>query len=198
MDLSTPLANTFRLMPRQKSALAKLSINTVENLLNHLPYRYENPADFKYIRDITSGEEVRIWGKVIKIDYEKTWKKKINIAYATIEDQTGRIKAIWFRQPYIARMLPEGSCSIFSGKAGVRKGALYIANPNFEAVPCNVIPNFTHGTDARLVPIYPTSAGVSSLWIQKNILKILSQDPLLPDFVPAEIIARYLEETRIP
>ena len=191
MDLSTPLANTFRLMPRQKSALAKLSINTVENLLNHLPYRYENPADFKYIRDITSGEEVRIWGKVIKIDYEKTWKKKINIAYATIEDQTGRIKAIWFRQPYIARMLPEGSCAIFSGKAGVRKGALYIANPNFEAVPCNVIPNFTHGTDARLVPIYPTSAGVSSLWIQKNILKILSRNPLLPDFIPAEIIARY-------
>src|SRR3989338_5360449 len=147
MELSTPLEKVFRLMPKQKSALHKLGLISIEDLINHLPYRYENPADFKYIKDVVSGEDARIWGKVIKIDYEKTWKKKINIAYATIEDQTGKIKAVWFRQPYIAKMLPVGSCAIFSGKVGTRRGSLYIANPNFEAVPCNVIPNFTHGTD---------------------------------------------------
>src|SRR3989338_11650108 len=158
MDINTSLESLFRLTSRQKSALAKLGIINVENLLNHLPYRYENPADFKYIKDVVSGEHVRVWGKVKKIDYEKTLKKKINIAYATIEDHTGHIKAIWFRQPYIAKMLPEGSCAIFSGKVSTRKGSLYIANPTHEPIPCNIIPNFSQSaTSARLVPLYSTS-----------------------------------------
>lgn len=191
MELSTPLEKVFRLMPKQKSALQKLGLTSIEDLVNHLPYRYEDPADFKYIKDVVSGEDARIWGKVIKIDYEKTWKKKINIAYATIEDQTGKIKAVWFRQPYIAKMLPEGSCAIFAGKVSIRKGSLYIANPTYEPVPCNIIPNFSKTTDSRLVPLYPSSMGVSSLWMQKSIHKILAQGIVMAEFLPQEILERY-------
>ena len=191
MELSIPLEKIFRLMPKQKKALQKLGLLTVENLLNHLPYRYENPADFKYINDLVSGENARIWGKVAKIDYKKTWKKKINIAYATIEDQTGKIKAVWFRQPYIAKMLQEGSHAIFSGKVGVRKGSLYIANPTYELIPVNIIPNFSKTPDMRLVPLYPSSTGISSLWMQKSIHKILAQGIMVSEFLPKKILEQY-------
>src|SRR3989338_7517736 len=96
----TKLEEIFtKLAPKQKSALKNLCILTAEDLLWHFPFRYENPADLKRINEVFEGEQVRIWGKVKKIDYEKTWKKKLNIAYATIEDATGRIKLVWFRQP---------------------------------------------------------------------------------------------------
>jgi len=198
MDLSFPLEQIFtRMLPKQRMALKKLGLRTVGDLLYHFPYRYENPADLKKISEIRIGESARIWGRVKKIDYEKTWKKKMNIAHAAVEDPTGKIKLVWFRQPYIARMLPEGTCAIFSGKAAERKGELYIANPLFEAVPCNVIPSFSKEDASRLQPLYPASAGVSSLWISKAISKILFASPKsgsamnVPEILPEELVKKY-------
>jgi len=191
MDFSTPLEQIFRqLTPKQKSGLKNLGLKTAEDLLRHFPYRYENPADLKKIAEVITGEKVRIWGKVKKIDYEKTWKKKMNIAYATVEDPTGRIKMVWFRQPYIAKMLPEGSCAIFSGTVASRKDGYYIANPLYDIVPCSVVPEFTKEDSSRLQPLYSTTSGVSSLWISKAITKILPSINA-EDFLPKEILEKY-------
>ena len=198
MDLDTPLEQIFtKLQQRQKNALKNLDLKTVEDLLWHFPYRYENPADLKRISEVIMGNSVRIWGRVQKIDYEKTWKKKMNIAYATVEDPTGRIKMVWFRQPYIAKMLPVGSCAIFSGKIAVRKPArraggdeYYIANPLYDIVPCNVVPAFSKEDSSRLQPLYSSSAGLSSLWIAKAIARIF---PLVKadEFLPEKILEKY-------
>src|SRR3989344_7570445 len=191
MDLTTPLEQSFRqLNPKQKSGLKNLGLKTAEDLLRHFPYRYENPADLKKIAEVITGEKVRIWGRVKKIDYEKTWKKKMNIAYATVEDPTGRIKLVWFSQPYIAKMLPEGSCAIFSGKVAIRKQEKYIANPLYDVVPCNVIPAFSKEDSAKLQPLYSSSSGISSLWISKAVSKILPQAEA-QEFLPEEIINKY-------
>ncbi len=190
MATDTPLENLFRLTPKQKKALQNLGLKTVENLLYHFPFRYENPADLKNIADIITGDKIRVWGKVKKIDYEKTWKKKMNIAYATVEDQTGRVKMVWFRQPYIARMLPEGSCAIFSGKVGIRNSEYYIANPLYDIVPCSVIPNFSKTDSTKLQPLYATSSGISSLWMERALQKILPQTEIA-EFLPKEIIEKY-------
>ncbi|MDP2668531.1 MAG: ATP-dependent DNA helicase RecG [bacterium] len=198
MDLATPLEQIFtKLQPRQKSALKKLGLKTAENLLRHFPYRYENPADLVRISEVITGEKVRIWGRVKKIDYEKTWKKKMNIAYASVEDPTGRIKMVWFRQPYIARMLPEGSCAIFSGTVASKKDGYYIANPLYDIVPCNVVPSFSKENSSRppagragLQPLYPSTAGLSSLWISKAVAKVLALVKA-EEFLSEKIIEKY-------
>src|SRR3989344_1799365 len=190
MDLAMPLEQIFKqLTPRQKSALKNLGLRTFRDLLYHFPYRYENPADLKRIGEVFEGEKVRIWGRVKKIDFEKTWKKKLNIAYATVEDPTGRIKLVWFRQPYIAKMLPEGSCAIFSGKVAMRGREKYIANPLYDIVPCSVIPAFSREDAAKLQPLYSSTSGISSLWISKAISRILLQIQI-PEFLPEEIIKK--------
>ncbi|QQG42556.1 MAG: ATP-dependent DNA helicase RecG [Candidatus Giovannonibacteria bacterium] len=191
MDLATPLEQIFKqLTPRQKAALKNLGLKTVRDLLYHFPYRYENPADLKKIGEVFEGEKVRIWGRVKKIDYEKTWKKKLNIAYATVEDPTGRIRIVWFRQPYIAKMLPEGACAIFSGKVAMRGQEKYIANPLYDIVPCSVIPAFSREDAAKLQPLYPATAGLSSLWISKAISRILPKIDVT-EFLPREIVGKY-------
>ena len=199
MTPETKLEEIFtKLAPKQKSALKNLGLRTVRDLLYHFPYRYENPANLKRIGEVFESEKVRIWGKVQKIDYEKTWKKKLNIAYATVEDPTGRIKLVWFRQPYIAKMLPEGSCAIFSGKVAMRKQEKYIANPLYDIVPCNAVPAFSREDSAKLQPLYPAVAGLSSLWILKTISKIILASPrqggqqvAVPEFLPKNIIEKY-------
>ncbi len=190
MNLSTPLEEIFRLLPKQKLGLKKLKLITAGDLIDHFPARYENPGDLKRIDEIITGETVRIWGRVKKIDYEKTWKTKMAIAQATVEDQTGSIKLIWFRQPYIAKMIPVGSSAIFSGKVANRRGEYYLANPNYEIIPSNVIPNFTRNMETSLIPIYPSAAGVSSLWIEKAVKKILPHLQI-PEFLPKNIVEKY-------
>ena len=191
MTPETKLEEIFKqLAPRQKASLKNLGLRTTRDLLYNFPYRYENPADLKRIGEVFEGEKVRVWGKVRKIDYEKTWKKKMNIAYATVEDTTGRIKLVWFRQPYIAKMLPEGSCAIFSGKVAMRGPEKYIANPLYDIVPCNVIPAFSKEDSAKLQPLYSSASGISSLWISKAIEKILAETGV-EEFLPEEIIKRY-------
>lgn len=191
MNLSDQITDHFpRLTTKQKTALQKLHLTTINDLVNHFPYRYEEPGSFKRIDELVTGEQVRIWGKVKKIDFEKTWKKRMNIAYATVEDQTGSIEMVWFRQPYIARMLPEGSCAIFSGTVGTRKGKAYIANPLYEIVPCSIVPEFTVPSTGSLMPLYSGSFGVSSLWFHKALQKILPQIEL-PETLPEYILERY-------
>lgn len=187
-----------KLQPKQKAGLKNLGIITAEDLVRHFPYRYENPADLVRISEVITGEKVRIWGRVQKIDFEKTWKKKMNIAHATVEDPTGRIKMVWFRQPYIARMLPVGACAIFSGTVTTRKDEYYIANPLYDIVPCNVVPSFSKEDSAKLQPLYPSSSGVTSLWLAKAIARILFTSPSkggpqlnTEDFLPAKILEKY-------
>jgi ATP-dependent DNA helicase RecG len=195
--LDTQIENIARLLPKQKIALERLGIETIEDLLYHFPARYEDPASFKRISELQIGEKARVWGKVTNLGYEKTWKKKMNIAHCTLQDHTGSIELVWFSQPYIARMLNDGASAIFSGKVALRKPARgggnkpYIANPLYDLVPQNLVPNFSEETRAgKLIPFYPTSAGVSSLWIQKTIEKILGQIPV-PEFIPKNILKKY-------
>ncbi|HEY4521875.1 MAG TPA: ATP-dependent DNA helicase RecG [Candidatus Paceibacterota bacterium] len=193
MTLDAKLEEIFRVTPRQRLALKKLGLLTVENLLEHFPYKYEDPANFKKISDLLSGERVRIAGRVTKVDFEKTWKRKINIAKATIEDGSGKLEAVWFRQPYIAKMLPEGSTAVFSGKIGIRSGKYYLANPLYEFISQGAFSDFFNTITPRSSPLYPlysTSAGISSLWIQKHLEKILAETKV-PEFLPDEIIKKY-------
>ena len=97
---------------------------------------------------------------------------------------------VWFRQPYIARMLPEGSCAIFSGTVANRNGEYYIANPLYDIVPCSIVPEFSREDASRLQPLYSATSGVSSLWISKAIAKILPQIAT-DDFLPKEILEKY-------
>ena len=56
------------------------------------------------------------------------------MAEAYIEDESGKIKAIWFHQPYLAKMIGENALVKAEGKVSERKGELYMSNPKIEVV----------------------------------------------------------------
>ena len=75
MDLNTPVGElglTFRL---KKSALQRLNIETLEDLLFHLPFRYEDFTNVVKIRSLKIDEQSVIRGRVIDIKNEYTKKR---------------------------------------------------------------------------------------------------------------------------
>jgi ATP-dependent DNA helicase RecG len=198
MQINSPVEENFRLQETQKIALKKLGIKTVEDLLYHFPVRYGDTSQKRNIGSLSVGEKAVIFGKISNLKTSKGFKSKIPMSEAWIEDESGKIKAVWFHQPYIAKMLHEGMFVRADGKISDRKGDLYMSNPKIEQItklPTGVGDSL-FGEDGEihsLYPVYPESKGVTSNWFYHTIQKIFSSGILetLNDPIPEYILNTY-------
>ncbi|MFH1402624.1 MAG: ATP-dependent DNA helicase RecG [Patescibacteria group bacterium] len=198
MNIHSPLEKIFRIAPPQKKALKKIGLKTVEDLLFYFPNRYGDTTELKNIKDLQVGDKPIIYAQVKSIKTGKAFVKKIPLSEAVLEDGSGKIKAVWFRQPYIAKMLKIGAFAKFRGTISERNGQLYIANPEYKNL--DSIPLATGNSlfsqkisDHFIYPIYPESRGISSKWFYHTIQKIFNAGVLdmLADPLPAKILKKY-------
>lgn len=189
-----------RLRPEQKSALHKLGIRTIRDLLYHFPSRYEHSGQVGTIAGVAAGAEVTLYGTIRKPDVRKTWKTRRPIAEAWLEDASGKMKLMWFSQPYIAKTLHDGMVVKVSGRVSGEGAKAYLANPTIDRTP--IEPDEVHDTlfskgetpeEKTLYPIYPESQGISSLWFTHAIKKVFEAHghESLEDPIPSQILARY-------
>ncbi len=189
-----------RLKPDQKRALGKLGINTIRDLIYHFPARYEAAGPTGTIAGAQTGTDVTLYGTIRKPETRKAWKSRRPIAEAWLEDASGRIKMMWFNQPYIAKTLADGMVVKATGKVTGADSKRYLANPEIDRSP--VSPEDVHDTlfkeatvegEHTLYAIYPESKGVSSLWFL-HAMKRLFEAGLhekIVDPIPPEILERY-------
>ena len=197
MDKHISLASLLRLTEGHQKALKRLGIETARDLLYHFPARYESSSPAKTIRELAEGDEAVVFGKVYGLKTKKAWRKKIPMAEGAISDDTGTMKIVWFNQPYLAKMLHEGSLVRLEGKVSSRKEVLYFSNPKVERV--EKIPNASEnlfGTNApahALHPVYPETRGVTSNWLFYGVQKLIQAGALetMEDSLPKELIEKY-------
>lgn len=192
------LEKHFRLSDRQKKALKKLGILDIRDLLFHFPSRYENITGSKPVNMLETGDEAIIYGKISGLSTRKSFKSRRAIAEGYIEDNTGKIKIIWFNQPYIAKMLKNDALVKLSGKVTGDAKSIYIANPETESIdnlPVNIGDSlFGSGENVNtFLPVYPESRGITSKWFYHTVQKILASELLdkLQDTLPEKILKKY-------
>src|SRR4030067_3734047 len=95
--------------------LKKLNINTVEDLIYHFPFRYDDFSQIKTIKNIQTEEIASIQGVIWQIKNVRTRSGKF-ITIATVADQSGTVEIIWFNQPYLTQTLKPGMQISLSGK----------------------------------------------------------------------------------
>ncbi|NNM83943.1 ATP-dependent DNA helicase RecG [Candidatus Parcubacteria bacterium] len=201
MNATDTLESHFtRLRPEQRRALNKLGIRTIRDLLYHFPSRYESSGNVGTIAGVAAGADVTLYGTVRKPDVRKTWKSRRPLAEAYLEDASGKIKLMWFSQPYIAKSLHDGMVVKVSGRVGGTGTKLYLANPEIDKSP--MAAEAAHDTlfaagakleDKALYPIYSESQGISSLWFLHALKRVFETKAHehLEDPIPKEILARY-------
>ena len=121
MDLDTKLTEIFRILPAQDKALSRLKIERVEDLLYHFPRYYGDAADVTTITNLEPGKPAVIFGKISGLKTKKAWRRRIPMAEAKVEDDTGSVKIVWFNQPYLAKMTTEDALVRIEGKVSLRK-----------------------------------------------------------------------------
>jgi len=188
MNLSTAIEDIPRIGPIYQRKLKKLGIKTVQDLFFHFPRRYEDFSNLIPISKVKINEISTIYGKILGIETKRTWKRKMFLTEAIIEDKAGAIKAVWFNQPYLTKTLRKGDYVFLSGKVTISKNGVYLSNPIYEKG--DLSSDLTH--TGRLIPVYPETAGLSSRWI-RYILKPLLTDlqNQINETLPEEIIKKY-------
>lgn len=200
MQYKSLVTENSRLIPPQKAALKKLGLNTIHDLLYHFPTRYGDTSETRNISSISKGDVAVIFGKISGLKASKGFKTKITMADAWVEDESGKIHCVWFNQPYLAKMTPEGAMVRIEGKVSERKKnqELYFSNPKIELI--NKLPtgvgDSLFGDDGKshtLYPVYPESRGITSNWFYHKIIDIFKNNILdaLPDPIPKEILEKY-------
>ncbi len=192
--LTDVVENRFRLQDAQKKALARLKIVTIQDLLYHFPHRYENAGDQKTVEGLVAGTDAILYGTLRKPETRRAWKSKRPMSEAWLEDGTGRVKLMWFNQPYIAKMYQDGFMVKVSGRVE-GKGSLYIANPEVERVA--ELPLGSEGTifqtesdDGDIFAFYPESRGITSRWFRHAIAKVLSNREVIDEI--NEVLPEYI------
>lgn len=196
-----PIEKHFtRLKTDQKRALTKLGIKTIRDLLYHFPARYESAGATGTAAGVTPGTEVTLYGTVRKPDVRKTWKSRRPVAEAWLHDASGKIKMMWFSQPYIAKTLADGMVVKVTGRVAGTGAKAYLANPSIDRSP--ISPDEVHDTlfttaegeeDTTQQAIYSESKGVSSLWFTHAVRRVFEHKghETIEDPIPEDIRERY-------
>ena len=195
ITLQSPIGSLTRIREDVAFGLKKLGIATVQDLLYHFPSRYADESLFVSIQGLTEGSVATVRGTIKKIAAKKSWKSRVPMSEAVIEDMSGTMPIIWFNQPYLAKMLHVGATIELTGKVSLYKEKLALVNPTVreeKALPIDSHDSlFSTDEHATLTPIYPETRGVSSLWLHHAVTRALNALETIPDHIPPALLEQY-------
>ena len=185
MDLSLPIREAGLVFRLKASALERLKILTIEDLLFHLPFRYEDYTNAQKIRDIKLKETAVIRGTVTDIKNEYT-RRRFVLQKATVTDGTGTLNVTWFNQSYITRIIHPGDEIGIVGKL-----EFFGKKPSFQVKEYEVLSQSNGIHTTGLVPVYNETKGLSSKWLRNRIFTLLTENKeSIKDFLPIEELKR--------
>jgi len=188
LSLSTPIEKIPRIGLTYQKRLKRLGIKTIRDLFFHFPHRYEDFSKIIPISKIKLNEVVCVQGKILEIKNFRTWKKRMILTQAVVEDKTAAIKVVWFNQPYLTKSLKPGDSVCLAGKVILRKEGVYLNSPIHEKIYQKT--ELTH--TGRLVPVYPGTEGLSSRWLRYILKPLLSKlKDEIPDPLPEELRTKH-------
>ncbi|MDH5615863.1 MAG: ATP-dependent DNA helicase RecG [Acidimicrobiia bacterium] len=171
---------------RRGAALKKAGIETVADLLMHVPRRYIDRSRVEPMALLPVGSEVTVIGKVTAVSVRRP-RRGLVIVEATVDDGTGPLKAVWFNQGFRERQLPVGTEIALSGKVERFRGRPQMKSPDVDVLSADAETLRT----GRVVPIHSSVGEVTPGWMRRAVHNALLRSRPIPDPVPAEILERH-------
>jgi ATP-dependent DNA helicase RecG len=169
---------------KRSQSLSDAGIRTVADLLHHAPRRYIDRTRQSPIAQVPIGPEVTIIGRVKSVSHRRP-RRNLQIIEAVIEDDSARIKAVWFNQRYLINQLNDAEEVALSGVVESFRGSLQMKTPAVDVLSNNV-EGLTVG---RVVPVHPTAGGVGPGHLRRAVHNALIRAQPIDDTIPTELKA---------
>ncbi len=176
MKLSNSIATVKGVGDKTAKLFGQLGIETVSDLVNFMPRRYEDYSNIQEIRLVKPGEiTVKAQISSVRSRYSK---RGLHVTEAVIDDGSGKLSAVWFNQPYRAAALKSNEEYYLSGSLEFARRRFTLMNPSVELAS-----DFPAHT-ARIIPIYRQTRGLTSTAIRRAVRGVLKSLPRIPETLP--------------
>ncbi len=208
LELSTPVQYAKGIGPRIAQTLAAKGISTVEDLLYHLPFRYEDRLNPRGIAALRPGEMAAVVAEVRTFGLFYARNARFWIAQLTVGQARDTLSCIWFRAEYLRDRFRPGQLVALYGKVEEKKKGrgFQIVQPQFEIIGEPPGPGEEPDPDelaaqslevGRIVPIYEGTGKLTTRWFRRVIhVALANLSPELPEGLPPAIIQRHQLVTR--
>ncbi|HEY2457495.1 MAG TPA: DEAD/DEAH box helicase, partial [Candidatus Acidoferrum sp.] len=174
--------------PNRAELLAKRGIYTLEDLLNYLPFRYEDRIHFSKIKDIQPNNIYTIRARVMSGQAVRGNYGRNAIYHLLVQDDSGSLPCKFFHGGYLEGRLTAGQEIILHGKVEIdklRPARREMVNPQIEVIGAQELDSTEVG---RIVPIYEAVGTFGSRQIRRAVYSTLQNlDSTIPDVLPADL-----------
>ncbi|HLD14924.1 MAG TPA: OB-fold nucleic acid binding domain-containing protein, partial [Burkholderiales bacterium] len=185
MDVATlPVSALKGVGPKVREKLARLGLTTVQDVLFHLPHRYQDRTRLTPIGRLRPGMEAMITGEIELADIVYRGRRSLVVRLA---DGTGHIHLRFFYfNAAQQNQLVRGARLRCFGEVRFGPAGFEMAHPEYAVLAAGE----TAQPEATLTPVYPTTEGVHQLTLRKLTQQALERylDPI-PEWLPPETLA---------
>ncbi|MGB6828044.1 MAG: ATP-dependent DNA helicase RecG, partial [Terracidiphilus sp.] len=193
-NLDTPVMYVKGVGPRFAEMLAVKGIQTAEDLLYHLPFRYEDRQNPRSIDELQPGETASVIAEVRGAALLRT--RSGPLFELTLGQGRRAMKCIWFHATYLDGKFHAGQAVAVYGKVEPSRSSanLKMIQPQFEILPDESEDAETRLLEVgRLTPVYESLGGsrLASRWQRKTIFNLLEDlRGAVPDCLPQSMLDR--------
>jgi ATP-dependent DNA helicase RecG len=180
--------------PKRAEQLAKLGLATVDDLLFHLPFRYEDRREVRTIAALRPGEEATLEAVLEAPGERWAGRGRRKILEVVARDETGALSLVWYHQlRYFHARFRAGQRALLHGRveplrqAALARGLapLRMVHPEVELLEAE-----EHAELGRIVPVYTKPAGISAGAMRRVVHSAVdTYAARVPSALPAEIAA---------
>jgi ATP-dependent DNA helicase RecG len=166
--------------------LRGLGIDTIGDLLWHLPFRHEPPSRLVGVAELTIGAECTVRGTVLSCATRETARRRVKVLEALVSDESGSVLALWYNQSYLEPAFRERPEVLLKGVLTRQRGA-----PVFMVKRHEILGDIEESRHILgLVPVYPSTADLSVRTIRTLLHEAAPLAVNISDPLPAELLAR--------
>ncbi len=172
--------------PKSRDILNQLGIYRVCDMLHYYPRNYESVGAITPINQLIQNQVYYIKGRIASSVTISRFSGRV-IVQCFLADTSGRIKLMFFNQPYIKKMLNQGDEIIIKGKYIIKNNRSMIAAPKIIKEE-----EYEKLKKIQLKPIYPLSKSLKQSQLSSYVDQTLEMmkydiDDYLPDHVRKEV-----------
>lgn len=169
MLLSDSIETLSRTSPVTIKKMLALEIRTIYDLLNYVPFRYEDYSIVSPINRLQEGETVTIKGIVIEAKNSFT-RRGLKIQKVKIADETGKIEIVWYNQLYLIQYFKPNAIVAVSGTVKRFLNTYSLEPKEYELLRDINAPTIHTG---KIIPVYPEKLGLSSRTLRDKVAQVI-------------------------
>ena len=180
--------------PKVAEMLAAKGIQSAEDLLYHLPFRYEDRQNPRSLDELVPGETASVIAEVRGAMLLRT--RKMPIFELTVGQGRLALKCIWFHGSYLEGKFHAGQTVALYGRVEPSRSSqnLKMIQPQFELLPDDSDDAETRLLEVgRITPVYESLGGsrLASRWQRKTIFHLLEgMRGAVPECLPRAMLER--------